>query len=109
MKHRSSRTNKARSAFRIDSLLASKLKNRNDSERLGDYMTLMFLGFFDKSISEDEVVEVETFLSQISHKKRKDSSKAMQERVRTIYTYYTHDWRLKLTVCISDGHFDSEN
>lgn len=88
MKHRSNRTNKSRSGFRIDSLLAGKLKVRNDSERLGDYMTLMFLGFFDKSISDEDVVEVETFLSQISHKKRKDSSKAMQERVRNYLVDY---------------------
>lgn len=89
MKHRSNRTNKARAGFRIDSLLAGKLKSRNDTERLGDYMTLMFLGYFDKTISDEDVVEVETFLSQISHKKRKDSSKAMQERVRTnIFVFF---------------------
>lgn len=86
MKDRSTRSNKTRATFKVDSLLAKKLKNdelKNGSNALlGEYLTLMFLGFFDKSISEDDFVEVETCLSKISHKKRKDSFKALQERVR---------------------------
>ena len=85
MKDRTMRSNKERSTFKVNSLLGTKLKQRNEATNganiwLGDYMTLMFLGFFDKNIADD-VVEVETYLSKISHKKRKDSFKALQERM----------------------------
>lgn len=68
MKERSMRTNKGRSKFKLSSLLDTEIqKFRND------YMTLMFVGVFDKTLSEEDVVEVETFLSKISHQKRKDT------------------------------------
>lgn len=88
LKNRSNRSNKTRSSFKVDSLLGIKMnKNRNDNITwFGDYMTLMFLGFFDSTISDVDVVEVETFLMKISQKKRKDSLKALQERVN----YYSH-------------------
>lgn len=83
LKNRSNRSNKRRSTFKVDSLLGIKMnKTRTDNVTwLGDYMTLMFLGFFDKTISDFDVVEVETFLMKISQKKRKDSLKALQKRL----------------------------
>lgn len=85
MKDRIKRTNKTRSTFKVDSLLSKKMdekKNGSANDKtLGEYMTLMFLGFFDKTLPDDEV-EVETLVSKISHKKRKDSFKTLQERVR---------------------------
>lgn len=88
MKDRIKRTNKARSTFKVDSLLLKKndeKKNGSTNDKiLGEYMTLMFLGFFDENLPDDEV-EVETFVSKISHKKRKDSFKTLQERV----SYYS--------------------
>lgn len=84
MKDRIKRTNKTRSNFKVDCLLSKKndeKKNGSTNDKiLGEYMTLMFLGFFDKNLPDDEV-EVETFVSKISHKKRKDSFKTLQERV----------------------------
>lgn len=83
MKDRIKRTNKSRSTFKVDSLLSKKMdekKNGSANDKtLGEYMTLMFLGFFDKTLPDDEV-EVETLVSKISHKKRKDSFKTLQER-----------------------------
>lgn len=70
MQHRSMRTNKDRSTFEVDSLL-QRIENSRPA-RLGDYMTLMFLGYFDKSINDIDLVEVETYLSKTSLKKRRE-------------------------------------
>lgn len=84
MKERIKRTNKSRSTFKVDCLLLKKTEEMNkgstNDKTLGEYMTLMFLGFFDKTLPDEEV-EVETLVSKISHKKRKDSFKTLQERV----------------------------
>lgn len=83
MKERIKRTNKSRSEFKVDSLqrkLEEKKNGSTNDKTLGEYMTLMFLGFFDKTLPDEEA-EVETFVSKISHKKRKDSFKTLQERV----------------------------
>lgn len=80
-KDRLKRTNKSRSGFKIDSLLSKKTTNGSTNDKTGgEYMTLMFLGFSDHNLPGDEV-EVETCISKISHKKRKDSFKTLQERV----------------------------
>lgn len=84
MKHRMSRTHKRRSEFKVDNMLAEKMnKSRLDKiHGLGDYMTLMFLGFFDKTLEDtmcSDAVRVETTLLKISHKKRKDSSSAFMQ------------------------------
>lgn len=90
LKNRSTRSNKRRCTFKVDSLLGIKLnKTRNDNITwLGEYMTLMFLGFFDKTISDLDVVEVETSLMKISQKKRKDSLKSLQQRVSYLGNMY---------------------
>lgn len=85
MKHRMSRNNKKRSDFKIDSMLSEKVNKSclDKTTLLGDYMTLMFLGFYDKTLCEDmkcdDIVRVQTILLKISHKKRKDSSAALME------------------------------
>lgn len=83
MKYRMSRTNKGRNGFKVDSLLEKKLKRSTlvQSNSLGGFMTLTFLGFYDKTLIEpgDYQVKVETLLLKICHKKRKESSSAAVE------------------------------
>lgn len=88
MKHRMSRNHKKRTEFKIDNMLTDKLNKIRQDKNLGsgNYMSLMFLGFFDKPLCNDyiinDIVRVETILLKISHKKRKDSSSPyMQESV----------------------------
>lgn len=84
MKRRMSRSNKSRIGFKVDSLL-DKITLKKSTElqpnSLGGYMTLTFLGFYDKSLDEprDYQVKVETLLLKICHKKRKESSSAIVE------------------------------
>lgn len=66
MQHRSTRTNKERNTFNVNSLL-ERVQNLISS-RLGDYLTLTFLGYFDTNITMDnndmDVVEIKTYLSK---------------------------------------------
>lgn len=84
MKRRMSRSNKSRNGFKVDSLL-EKITLKKSTElqpnSLGGYMTLTFLGFYDKTLedSRDYQVKVETLLLKICHKKRKESSSAIVE------------------------------
>ncbi|XP_026762538.1 polycomb protein suz12-B [Galleria mellonella] len=84
MKRRMSRSNKSRIGFKVDSLL-EKITLKKSTElqpnSLGGYMTLTFLGFYDKSLDDprDYQVKVETLLLKICHKKRKESSSAIVE------------------------------
>ncbi|XP_045450917.1 polycomb protein suz12-B [Melitaea cinxia] len=84
MKRRMSRSNKSRVGFKVDSLL-EKITLKKSTElqpnSLGGYMTLTFLGFYDKSLDDprDFQVKVETLLLKICHKKRKESSSAIVE------------------------------
>ncbi|XP_049874172.1 polycomb protein suz12-B [Pectinophora gossypiella] len=84
MKRRMSRSNKSRVGFKVDSLL-EKITLKKSTElqpnSLGGYMTLTFLGFYDKSLEDprDFQVKVETLLLKICHKKRKESSSAIVE------------------------------
>ncbi|KAL0822366.1 hypothetical protein ABMA28_004460 [Loxostege sticticalis] len=84
MKRRMSRSNKSRMGFKVDSLL-DKITLKKSTElqpnNLGGYMTLTFLGFYDKSLDDprDYQVKVETLLLKICHKKRKESSSAIVE------------------------------
>lgn len=83
MKGRTTRNNTGRSKFKVDGMLCQKM-TKIKSEKLhetllGDYITLMFMGFYDKNLSEHLGVKVETILVKISHKKRKDSSSAIMQ------------------------------
>ncbi|XP_055529889.1 polycomb protein suz12 isoform X2 [Wyeomyia smithii] len=99
MRHRMSRSHKTRNTFKIDTMLAQKMnKIRNDKANgislTGEYLTLLFLGFFDKTDDDDpmdgtgkksdrvestKTVQVETVLLKISHNKRKDISSALMQ------------------------------
>ncbi|XP_026316732.1 polycomb protein Su(z)12 isoform X2 [Hyposmocoma kahamanoa] len=84
MKRRMSRSNKSRNGFKVDCLL-EKISLKKSTELqpncLGGYMTLTFLGFYDKSLDDprEYQVKVETLLLKICHKKRKESSSAIVE------------------------------
>ncbi|XP_046751713.1 polycomb protein suz12-B isoform X2 [Diprion similis] len=77
MRQRMSRSHKSRRAFRIDTILDSLTLKNNQGHNPGvrGYMTLTFLGFYDKKVeTTQEPVKVETLLLKICHKKRKDVS-----------------------------------
>ena len=91
MKERMSRGHKKRHGFKVDSLLFTN-KNRLEEEKEkgpGNYMSLMFLGFYNKSLPEEQFAEVEIVISKISHMKRKDRFNAMQERVSSLADWVT--------------------
>jgi len=77
MKKRMSRTNEARKTFKIDSLLERRVKEDSDLSvtNLGGYMTMTFLGYYDKDANpREEKVRLELLLVKLSHKKRKESA-----------------------------------
>ncbi|XP_053594870.1 polycomb protein suz12-B isoform X2 [Microplitis demolitor] len=86
MKERMSRSHKTRCGFRVKSILEKlMLKNSGQNPEVHGYMTLTFLGFYDKKIEvSQDPVKVETLLLKICHKKRKDvTSPIMQVSVGT--------------------------
>ncbi|XP_012527671.1 polycomb protein suz12-B isoform X3 [Monomorium pharaonis] len=93
MRQRMSRSHKSRRGFKVDTILDKLIAKKKHEQNLGvrGYMTLTFLGFYDKrgcdnivaQVSQDPV-KVETLLLKICHKKRKDvSSPIMQVSVGT--------------------------
>jgi polycomb protein SUZ12 len=77
MKKRMSRSNEARKTFKIDSLLERRVKEDSDLSvtNLGGYMTMTFLGYYDKDANpREEKVRLELLLVKLSHKKRKESA-----------------------------------
>ncbi|XP_018320290.1 polycomb protein Su(z)12 isoform X2 [Agrilus planipennis] len=77
MRNRMSRSNKARSSFKVDSILqkVSQKQKGNTLFGLPSFINVTFLGFFDKTLdSSSHVVQVETSILKLSYKKRKDSS-----------------------------------
>ncbi|KAI4493143.1 hypothetical protein M0802_009560 [Mischocyttarus mexicanus] len=92
MRQRMSRSHKSRRGFKIDTIL-EKLTSKNMEEQIlgvRGYMTLTFLGFYDKKIeASQDPVKVETLLLKICHKKRKDvSSPIMQVSLSSINICY---------------------
>ncbi|XP_046751714.1 polycomb protein suz12-B isoform X3 [Diprion similis] len=84
MRQRMSRSHKSRRAFRIDTILDSLTLKNNQGHNPGvrGYMTLTFLGFYDKKVeTTQEPVKVETLLLKICHKKRKDVSLPIMQNV----------------------------
>lgn len=84
MQHRMSRSHCKRSKFKIDNILAAKVKTIDRIAGFpNDYMTLLFSGFFDHTLNDDvkNLVQVETILLKISHKKRKDNLSDMSHVV----------------------------
>uniref|UniRef100_A0A224X807 Putative polycomb protein suz12-b n=1 Tax=Panstrongylus lignarius TaxID=156445 RepID=A0A224X807_9HEMI len=90
MKHRMSRSNKGRSLFKVDSLLQTTTNKLQQQAPLSGFLTLTFLGFYNKSCaSQQEPVKVETLLLKICHKKRKDvSCPVMTVSLGTSYVPY---------------------
>ncbi|KAK9502360.1 hypothetical protein O3M35_011150 [Rhynocoris fuscipes] len=90
MKQRMSRSNKGRSLFKVDSMLQTKTNKLQQQASLSGFLTLTFLGFYNKScISQQEPVKVETLLLKICHKKRKDvSCPVMTVSLGTSYVPY---------------------
>nr|XP_034190180.1 polycomb protein suz12-B [Osmia lignaria] len=87
MKQRMSRSHKSRRGFKTDMILEKLMSKNKQEENPGvrGYMTLTFLGFYDKKVEiPQDPVKVETLLLKICHKKRKDvSSPIMQVSVGT--------------------------
>lgn len=84
MRSRMSRSHASRAGFKVDSVLERVLaRTRSEAQPhcMGDYMTLTFLGFHDKNLSDshDYSVKAEALLLKLCHKKRKDSSSAVVE------------------------------
>ena len=94
MKKRMSRTNEGRKSFKIDSLLDRRAKE--DSEQcvtnLGSFLTLTFLGYYDKQVGgsgpTQPRVRLELLLVKLSHKKRKESSSPVVQVRRELVTKY---------------------
>ncbi|CAD6239449.1 GSCOCG00008693001-RA-CDS [Cotesia congregata] len=117
MKERMSRSHKTRCGFRVKSIL-EKLMARNSIEQnpeIHGYMTLTFLGFYDKKIEgPQDAVKVETLLLKICHKKRKDvTSPTMQVSFGTsevpINPSEDHPPPTAPTISISNESFSLDN
>ncbi|XP_076247327.1 polycomb protein Su(z)12 isoform X2 [Calliopsis andreniformis] len=80
-------SHKSRRGFKVDTILDKLISKNNQQQNPGvcGYMTLTFLGFYDKKVeTPQDPVKVETLLLKICHKKRKDvSSPIMQVSVGT--------------------------
>ncbi|XP_067206801.1 polycomb protein suz12-B [Linepithema humile] len=87
MRQRMSRSHKSRRGFKVDMILDKLIAKKKQEQNLGirGYMTLTFLGFYDKRVEvSQDPVKVETLLLKICHKKRKDvSSPIMQVSIGT--------------------------
>lgn len=93
MKGRMSRNHKPRQSFRVDTLLTTVTnKHIIEEEKNGapnNFMTLMFLGFYNKLMVDEQFVEVEIVVSKISQMKRKDCFKSKQDRVGIMHFVFT--------------------
>lgn len=105
-----SRNHKKRDKFRVDSLLDIVThKHAVEEEKSGapnNFMTLMFLGFYNKLMMDEQFVEVEIVVSKISQMKRKDSFKSKQDRVRTTAPMQWHIGRIPLLMSGVRSVFD---
>lgn len=69
---RMSRVKNSRTDFKVDSLLSKKEKQTGVIV-LGDFLSIIFMGFFDK-YSEQDTIQCETKLIKFCHNKRKDTN-----------------------------------
>lgn len=75
MKHRMSRNHKRRKSFKVDSMLQTITNRLQPQQPITGFLTLTFLGFYNKSSQgQEDPVKVETLLLKVCHKKRKDVS-----------------------------------
>ncbi|XP_059089799.1 polycomb protein suz12-B-like [Tigriopus californicus] len=80
MKGRQSRSNGSRKHFKVDTLLERKMKTTQNATEPKAFMTLTFLGFYDKRRERPmERVGVELILLKMAHKKRKESASPVVE------------------------------
>lgn len=86
-----SRTNKRRKTFKVDLMLSMKADEHKKCSILtfdGNYLTLTFVGFFDKQLEEIEQeqrkMKVEIFLVKSSLKKRKDIADIIEVPVGSV-------------------------
>lgn len=88
----------SRKDFRVDSLLSIVTnQKRIEAERNAcpnNYLTVMFLGIYDKSMPTEQAAEVSVILSKISHMKRKDSFTKKQNRVSATQHHWPNPCRL---------------
>lgn len=105
MPHRLTRRKKPSGTFKVNSML-ERIENSIPA-RLGDYMTLMFLGVFDRSIVDIDAVEVETYLSTATLKKRKDI-KPQLDRVSQILKI-GNTFEFSLVACFTGGNIEGKN
>lgn len=61
-----------RAGFKVDSLLSTKEKQTGVIV-LGDFLSIIFIGFFDKYTEQDSI-QCETKLIKFCHNKRKDTN-----------------------------------
>ncbi|XP_055693341.1 polycomb protein Su(z)12 [Lutzomyia longipalpis] len=114
MPQRMSRTHKRRSTFKIDSLLTEKLKSIKRANCPDDYLSMVFLGFFERAVDSSsalacESVRVETILLKISHKKRKESSSSVLKTLGVSEVTVGSSVSQKVPVLsLSTDMFDSE-
>lgn len=74
-----SRSHKSRKDFKVDSMLCRKTSGTSKAfSLLGDYLQLMFLGFYDKN-NNDKFVKVDTILLKMSHNKRKETTNTITQ------------------------------
>lgn len=103
MKERMSRKHEKRQNYRIDTLL-NKMEKRNSTEdekngAPNNYMTILFLGFYNKLMVEEQFVEVEIVVSKIAQMKRKDSFKSKQDRVSGLEKFCMKSY-IRFCVCL---------
>lgn len=89
MKTRMSRTNQKRKEFKIDSILGTVEAEKRKSNGLvlpNKYLSLLFMGFYDKQMEEveHEQVKVEVILIKNAHNKRKETSAAIQKVIGSV-------------------------
>lgn len=93
MRERKSRKSSSNKEFRVDSLL-NIVTNRQRAEAEknacpNNYLTIMFLGISDKSISQEQLAKVSIVVSKISQMKRKDCLTKNREEVSSGKTLST--------------------
>ncbi|XP_066156785.1 polycomb protein SUZ12 [Euwallacea fornicatus] len=113
--HRTTRTNKGRATFKVDSLLQKVQQKREQPFAQPGYMNLTLLGFNVSSLDcVPDFAQVELILLKLSHKKRKDSSTtSMQVSIATmdvpVNPFQGHMPFTVPTISIPTTHFDNCN
>lgn len=81
---RMSRVKNSRTGFKVDSLLSKKEKQTGVIV-LGDFLSIIFIGFYDKYTEQDSI-QCETKLIKFCHNKRKDTNASFT--AHTVSSFY---------------------